>query len=109
MVLPFSRMTFVWPVLICDQSAWVAAHVAAFSFFGAAPRQIRIDNLKTGVLRPDIYDPLVNRSYAELAEHYGVLLDPCRVRKPKDKAYATDCTSCVRSTEETSLARLGAA
>jgi len=37
MVLPFSRMTFVWPVLICDQSAWVAAHVAAFSFFGAAP------------------------------------------------------------------------
>jgi len=85
MVLPFSRMTFVWPVLICDQSAWVAAHVAAFSFFGAAPRQIRVDNLKTGVLRPDIYDPLVNRSYAELAEHYGVLLDPCRVRKPKDK------------------------
>jgi transposase len=41
-------MTFVWPVLICDQSAWVAAHVAAFSFFGAAPRQIRVDNLKTG-------------------------------------------------------------
>jgi len=52
MVLPFSRMTFVWPVLICDQSAWVAAHVAAFSFLGAAPRQIRVDNLKTGVLRP---------------------------------------------------------
>jgi transposase len=38
MILPFSRMTFVWPVLICDQSAWVAAHVAAFSFFGAVPR-----------------------------------------------------------------------
>jgi transposase len=85
MVLPFSRMTFVWPVLVCDQSAWVAAHVAAFGFFGAAPRQIRVDNLKTGVLRPDVYDPLVNRAYGELAEHYGVLLDPCRVRKPKDK------------------------
>ena len=59
--------------------------MAAFGFFGAAPRQIRVDNLKTGVLRPDVYDPLVNRAYGELAEHYGVLLDPCRVRKPKDK------------------------
>lgn len=85
MTLPFSRMVFVWPALVCDQNAWVAAHVAAFTFFGAAPRQIRLDNLKTGVLRPDIYDPLVNRAYAELGEHYGVLLDPCRVAKPKDR------------------------
>jgi hypothetical protein len=55
MILPFSRMTFVWPVLICDQSAWVAAHVAAFSFFGAAPRQIRHDYVPRhiiGVLFP---------------------------------------------------------
>jgi transposase len=85
MTLPFSRMVFVWPTLVCDQSAWVAAHVASFAFFGSAPRQIRLDNLKTGVLRPDIYDPMVNRAYGELAEHYGILLDPCRVAKPKDR------------------------
>jgi transposase len=85
MTLAFSRMVFVWPVLICDESAWVAAHVAAFTFFGSVPRQIRLDNLKTGVLRPDIYDPLVNRAYGELGEHYGILLDPCRVGKPKDR------------------------
>lgn len=85
MTLAFSRMTFVWPVLICDQEAWVAAHVAAFAFFQGAIRQVRLDNLRTGVLRADIYDPLLNRAYGELGEHYGVLLDPCRVGKPKDR------------------------
>ena len=109
MTLPFSRHVFVDPVLICDERSWVASHIAAFEFFGAVPAVIRVDNLKTGVLRPDLYDPQLNRAYAEMAEHYGVLIDPCRAGKPKDKAYATDCTSCVRSTDETSLARLGAA
>ena len=85
MTLAFSRMILVWPVFVCDQSAWVAAHVAAFSFLNMAPRQIRLDNLKTGVLRADIYDPLVNRAYGELGEHYGILLDPCRAGKPKDR------------------------
>jgi hypothetical protein len=44
-----------------------------------------MDNLKTGVLRADIYDPALNRAYAELGAHYDVLLDPCRQGKPKDK------------------------
>jgi hypothetical protein len=43
------------------------------------------DNLKTGVDKPDLYDPKINRSYAELAEHYGTLVDPARAAKPKDK------------------------
>ncbi|MGH7722491.1 MAG: IS21 family transposase [Candidatus Dormibacteria bacterium] len=85
MTLAYSRMVFVQPVISCDQSAWVAAHVAAFAFFGGVPAQIRLDNLKTGVLRADIYDPQLNRAYAELAEHSGTLLDPCRAGKPKDK------------------------
>jgi transposase len=85
MTLAYSRMTFVLPVISMDQSSWVAAHVAAFTFFGRAPRQIRLDNLKTGVLKADIYDPQLNRAYMELATHYGVLLDPCRAGKPKDK------------------------
>jgi hypothetical protein len=37
------------------------------------------------VLRPDLYDPKLNRAYAEMAEHYGVLIDPCRAGRPKDK------------------------
>lgn len=76
---------FVRPVLSMDQQAWTQAHVDAFAFFGGAPARLVPDNLKTGVQRPDLYDPQLNRSYGELAEHYGVLIDPARSRKPRDK------------------------
>ena len=85
MVLAFSRRIFVWPVLKCDQAAWVECHRRAFAFFGAVPHQIRLDNLKTGILKADIYDPQFNRTYRELGEHYGIVIDPCRAGKPKDK------------------------
>jgi hypothetical protein len=68
-----------------DQASWTAAHVAAFNYFGGAPRRLVSDNLKTGVLKADIYDPKLNRSYAELASHYRCLIDPARALKPKDK------------------------
>ncbi len=48
-------------------------------------RGLVCDNLKTGVERPDLYDPLINRAYDELASFYGTLIDPARARKPKDK------------------------
>ncbi|MGV9387457.1 IS21 family transposase [Nonomuraea sp. NPDC003707] len=86
MVLPASRHMFVYPVLKMDQQAWSSAHVAAFAFFGGCPTRLVPDNLKTGVDRPDLYDPKINRAYAELAAHYGVLVDPARSRKPRDKA-----------------------
>ena len=86
MVLSHSRHIFVRPVLKMDQQAWTAAHVEAFAFFGGVPARIVPDNLATGVDRADLYDPKLNRAYAELAEHYGVLIDPARARKPRDKA-----------------------
>jgi len=85
MVLSYSRHLFVFPVLRMDQQAWVDAHLAAFSFFGACPRRVVLDNLRAGVIKPDIYDPKINRAYAELTAHYGVLADPARVAHPKDK------------------------
>lgn len=85
MVLACSRLMFVRPVLRMDQRAWTEAHVEAFSFFGGVPRRLVPDNLRTGVDRPDLYDPKVNRSYAELAAHYGCLVDPARRGRPKDK------------------------
>ena len=84
-MLAYSRHMFVRPVLKIDQASFTAAHVGAFSYFGGAPRRLVVDNLKTGVLKPDIYDPKLNRSYAELASHYGCLIDPARALKPKDK------------------------
>jgi len=85
MVLAHSRHMFVQPVITMDQRAWSDAHIAAFTFFGGAPARIVPDNLATGVSKADLYDPKINRAYAELAEHYGVLIDPGRARKPKDK------------------------
>ena len=84
-ILSCSRMLFVQPVLRMDQSSWCASHVAAFEFFGGTPARIVCDNLKTGVDRPDLYDPKINRAYAELAAYYRVLIDPARAGKPKDK------------------------
>lgn len=86
MVLACSRHLFVWPTLRMDQQAWTEAHAEAFAFFNGVMRRIVPDNLKTGVTKPDLYDPKLNRAYAELAEHYGVLIDPARSRKPRDKA-----------------------
>ncbi|MEV6383074.1 IS21 family transposase [Streptomyces sp. NPDC051773] len=85
MVLPSSRHMFVRPVLHLHQHEWTEAHVAAFRYFGGAPRRLVPDNLKTGVDKPDLYDPKINKAYAELAAHYGVLVDPARAMKPKDK------------------------
>lgn len=85
MVLASSRLMFVRPVLRMDQRAWTECHVQAFAFFAGVPRRLVPDNLRTGVARPDLYDPKINRSYAELACHYGTLVDPARAGKPKDK------------------------
>lgn len=85
MVLSYSRHLFVRPVMRMDAQAWVDAHVAAFEFFGACPHRVVLDNLRAGVIRPDVYDPKINRAYTELAAHYGVLVDPARVARPKDK------------------------
>jgi transposase len=93
MVLCCSRHMFVRPVISMDQQAWTECHVAAFGFFGGVPARLVPDNLKTGVDRPDLYDPKINRSYAELAAHYGCLVDPARSRKPRDKGLASQCTS----------------
>jgi transposase len=86
MVLACSRHMFVRPTLLMDQAEWTAAHVEAFAFFGGVPARLVPDNLRTGVDRPDLYDPKINRAYAELAAHYGALVDPARAFKPKDKA-----------------------
>ena len=85
MVLACSRHMFVQPVVGMGQTSWVAAHVAAFEFFGGVPARLVPDNLATGVTKADLYDPKINRAYAELAAHYGCLIDPARARKPKDK------------------------
>lgn len=85
LVLAHSRHMFVRVVHHLDHLSWLECHVAAFAFLGGVPRRLVIDNLSSGVLKPDLYDPAINRAYQQLADHYGTLIDPCRVGHPKDK------------------------
>ncbi len=67
---------------------WIAAHVRMFAFFGGTTEIVVPDNAKTGVKHPCRYEPDLNPTYQDLAEHYGVAVIPARIRKPKDKAKA---------------------
>lgn len=83
--LSHSRHKYAELVFTQDQKSFVCSHVRMFEYFGGVPERIVLDNLKAGVIRPDLYNPHLNRSYQELAEHYHVFLDPARVAHPKDK------------------------
>jgi transposase len=85
MTLSYSRHRFVRFVEHQDVATWLDCHVRAFEFFGGVPETVLLDNLKAGVVRTDLYDPTLNRAYAELERHYGFTVDPARVRSPKDK------------------------
>jgi transposase len=69
-----------------NQEAWTTAHVNAFKYFGGVARIIQCDNLKTGVQKHSKDEIILNKSYQELAEHYGTAIMPAGVRSPKDKA-----------------------
>jgi transposase len=90
MVLSLRRHMFVKPVFRMDAKTWVECHILAFEFFGGVPRRIALDNLKGGVLKPSTYDPAFNRDYAQMASHYGILVDPCRQGHPKDSPASRD-------------------
>jgi hypothetical protein len=68
-----------------DAANWLDGHVAAFGFFGGAPRRLVPDNLSAGIQKADRYDPRVNRAYGELTRFYGCVVDPSRVAHPTDK------------------------
>lgn len=65
---------------------WIGSHVHAFEFFGGVPHVVVPDNLKSGITRASFYDPELNPTYQQFAEHYGVAIIPARPVRPKDKA-----------------------
>jgi len=69
-----------------DLPNWIGGHVRALSFFGGVPEILIPDNLKSGVKNPCRYEPDINPTYNDLAQHYGAAVIPARVRSPKDKA-----------------------
>jgi len=102
--LSFSRHKAVEFVFTQDQQSFVKSHITMFEFFGGVTNTIVIDNLKSGVLHPDLYDPTFNRTYAEMAEHYHTFIDPARVASPKDKGKVERDVQTVREFYRKTLA-----
>ena len=74
--------------LLCFRSStrtWAELHEEAFRRLGGSTRVVVLDNLKEGVLVPDIYDPSLNPLYRDVLTHYGVVALPCRIRDPDRK------------------------
>jgi transposase len=102
-VLGASSFTFAcatWTETLPD---WIGCHVAALDFIGGVPKSTVPDNLKTGITTPSRYEPGVNRTYQEFADHYDFVVLPARPYKPRDKAKVE---AAVRIVERYILGRL---
>lgn len=83
--LRYSRRCFRRVVWRSSQETWARLHEQAWRYFGGSCRYVVLDNLKEGVLKPDLYEPELNPVYAATLAHYGVVADPARVRDPNRK------------------------
>lgn len=83
--LRYSRRSFRRVVWKSSQQVWAELHEAAWRYFGGSCRYVVLDNLKEGVLKPDLYEPELNPVYAATLKHYAVVADPARVRDPNRK------------------------
>jgi transposase len=85
MTLKYSGKSFRTTVWKTDQGVWAKLHEQAFRAFGGCPQYVVLDNLKEGVIRPDLYAPELNPVYAAMLAHYRVVADPARVGDPDRK------------------------
>ena len=85
-VMGASNYTYAEATLTQSLPDWIGAHVRALAFMGGVPAQLVPDNPKVGVDRANWYEPGLNRTYLDLATHYGTAILPTRTRKPRDKA-----------------------
>jgi transposase len=85
-VLGASNYTYAEATASQELENWIGSHIRAFEFLGGVPKLVIPDNTRTGVSRACRYEPDLNRTYHELAMHYGVGVLPARPYKPRDKA-----------------------
>ena len=85
-VLGASNFTYAEATATQQIGDWIASHVRAFEYLGGVTGAVVSDQLKSGVTRPCRYEPEIQRSYDELARHYGTVILPARPAHPRDKA-----------------------
>jgi transposase len=84
--LPYSDYTFAMAVPSQSTDDFLYALSSGLKYFGGSPRILVPDNLKAAVVKADRYEPELNRVMEDFGNHYGFVVLPARVRKPKDKA-----------------------
>ena len=100
MTLRYSRRSFRRVVWKSSKEIWAQLHEQAWRYFGGCSSYVVLDNLKEGVLKPDLYEPELNPVYAAMLAHYGVVADPARVRDPNRKGAVE---SAIQHTQATAL------
>jgi transposase len=85
-VMGASNFTYAEATWTQGLADWIGAHTRAFAAIGGVPRLLVPDNAKVAVIKACLYEPQVNRTYAEMAAHYGIAILPTRPRRPRDKA-----------------------
>jgi transposase len=100
MTLRYSRRSFRKTVWNSSKEEWARLHEEAFRYFGGCPQYVVLDNLKEGVLKPDLYEPELNPLYAAVLAHYGVVADPARVSDPDRKGTVENA---IQHTQNTAL------
>ncbi len=100
MTLKYSGKSFRKVVWKTSQQTWSRLHEEAFRAFGGCPAYVVLDNLKEGVIRPDLYAPELNPVYAATLAHYSVVADPCRVADPNRKGTVENA---IQHTQATAL------
>ena len=100
MTLKYSGKSFRKVVWKTSQEIWARLHEEAFRSFGGSTRYVVLDNLREGVIGPDLYEPELNAVYAALLAHHGVVADVCRVGDPNRKGTVE---SAIQHTQSTAL------
>jgi transposase len=85
MTLGYSRKSVRLLVFHSSSRVWAELHEKAFRRLGGSTRIVVLDNLREGVLVPDIYDPALNPLYRDVLAHYGAVAMPCRIQDPDRK------------------------
>ncbi|MFZ0426105.1 MAG: IS21 family transposase [Xanthobacteraceae bacterium] len=85
-VLGASSFTYAEATWTQSLADWIGAHTRAFEAIGGVTRLLVPDNTKTAIIKACLYEPQVNRTYTEMAAHYGTGVLPARPRRPRDKA-----------------------
>jgi transposase len=85
LTLGYSRKSVRLLTFNSSSQTWAELHETAFRRLGGSTRVLVLDNLKEGVLKPDIYDPTMNPLFKDVLAHYGIVAMPCRIQDPDRK------------------------